>query len=83
VIAAPHCYSYDMAVAVPLLAGVASTRTARGMLALAALTPAPYLFMALADPSPAGAAIMVAAVLAASTVVTAASATPAAGSEAG
>ncbi|HMD71283.1 MAG TPA: glycosyltransferase family 87 protein [Bryobacteraceae bacterium] len=71
VVAAPHCYSYDMAVAVPLLAGVASTRTARGMLALAALTPAPYLFMALAHPHPAGAAILVAAVLASSTVVAA------------
>jgi hypothetical protein len=73
VIAAPHCYSYDMAVAVPLLAGAASTRTARGMLALLALTPVPYLFMALANPNPAGAAILVAAVLASSTVVAAAS----------
>ena len=66
VIAAPHCYSYDMAVAVPLLAGVASTRSPRGVLALVALTPAPYLFMALANPHPAGAAILVAAVLAGS-----------------
>ncbi len=69
VVAAPHCYSYDMAVAVPLLAGVASLGTARGVLALVALTPAPYLFMATTNPSPAGAAILVAAVLAASTAI--------------
>jgi hypothetical protein len=68
VVAAPHCYSYDMAVAVPLLVGAASTRTTRGMLALLALTPAPYLFMAIRNPHPAGAAILVAAVLASSTV---------------
>lgn len=78
VVAAPHCYSYDMAVAVPLLAGVASTRTARGMLALAALTPVPYLFLALDNPHPVGAAILVAAVLASSTVVAAAPSAPAA-----
>jgi hypothetical protein len=76
VIAAPHCYSYDMAVAVPLLAGVASTRTARGILALLALTPAPYLFMAVSNPHPAGAAILAAAVLASTTVVAAAAAAP-------
>ena len=64
IVAAPHCYVYDMAAAVPLLAMAASTRTARGMLAIVALSPAPYLFMASANPSAAGAAILVAAVLA-------------------
>ncbi|MGA2737052.1 MAG: glycosyltransferase family 87 protein [Bryobacteraceae bacterium] len=71
IIAAPHCYVYDMAAAVPLLAIAASTRTAGGMLAIVALSPAPYLLMAPENPSRAGAAILVAAVLASTTAFSA------------
>ncbi len=69
IIAAPHCYVYDMAAAVPLLASVASPRTARGVLVLLALSPAPYLLMARDNPSVAGAAIIVGAVLASTTML--------------
>ncbi len=69
IVAAPHCYVYDMAAAVPLLASVASIKTARGILAALALSPAPYVFMARDNPSSAGAAIIVAAVLASTTAL--------------
>jgi Glycosyltransferase family 87 len=64
VIAAPHCYVYDMAAAVPLLAIAASPRRAGGILAIMALSPVPYVLLAPENPSRAGAAILVAAVLA-------------------
>jgi hypothetical protein len=63
--AAPHCYAYDMAAAVPLLAGAADLRSVRGMLAAAALSPAAYLSMSRDHPGPFGAALLVTAVLAA------------------
>ena len=63
-IAAPHCYAYDVAVAVPLLATVASPRTIPGILAVVALSPVPYLLMAADHSTSAGAAIIVVAVLA-------------------
>jgi len=58
-----------MAAAVPLLASVASIKTARGILAALALSPAPYVFMARDNPSSVGAAIIVAAVLASTTAL--------------
>ena len=61
--AAPHCYAYDMAAAIPFLAAPAGCRSARGALAALALSPAPYLLMSLDHPGPGGAAILVAAVL--------------------
>lgn len=65
IVAAPHCYAYDMAAAIPLLAGAADFRSLRGLAAALALSPAPFLLMSRDHPSPAGAAILVAAVLAA------------------
>jgi hypothetical protein len=62
--AAPHAYIYDLAAALPLLASTADLRSARGLLALLALTPAPYFLLARDNPGPAGAAILVAALLA-------------------
>jgi Glycosyltransferase family 87 len=62
-IAAPHCYAYDMAAALPLLAAAAGLRSARGILAALALSPVPYLLMSLDHPGPAGAALLIAAVL--------------------
>jgi hypothetical protein len=64
IVAAPHCYAYDMAAAIPLLAAAAGVRSLRGILAALALSPAPYLLMSPDHPGPAGAALLVAAVLA-------------------
>ena len=62
-VAAPHCYTYDMAAAIPLLAAIVGVRSPRGILAALALSPAPYLLMSLDHPGPAGAAILIAAIL--------------------
>jgi cbb3-type cytochrome oxidase subunit 3 len=61
--AAPHCYAYDMAAAIPLFAAAAGLRSPRGILAALALSPAPYLLMSRDNPGPTGAALLVAAVL--------------------
>jgi hypothetical protein len=63
-VASPHCYIYDMVLAVPLLASVVSLRTVRGILAAVALSPAPSILMAIANPL--GGALAAAAVLLAS-----------------
>jgi hypothetical protein len=63
IVAAPHCYAYDIAVALPLLAAAAGLRTLRGLFAALALSPAPYLMMAQDHPGPGGAALIVAAIL--------------------
>ncbi len=63
-IAAPHCYAYDAAAAVPLFGAAASVRSVRGVFAIAALSPLPYVLMAGERPTPAGAAILIAAALA-------------------
>jgi multidrug transporter EmrE-like cation transporter len=63
-IAAPHCYAYDAAAAVPLFAAAASLGSVRGILAVAALSPVPYVLMAGEHPTPAGAALFIAAVIA-------------------
>ena len=67
IVAAPHCYSYDMAAAVPLLASVVSVKTVRGIIAAVALSPVPYFLMMRDNPSAVGAAIIVAGVLAGTT----------------
>jgi hypothetical protein len=59
----PHCYVYDVTVAVPLFATVFSRTTLSGILATVALSPIPYLPMSLDNPSPLGAAFVVTAVL--------------------
>jgi hypothetical protein len=66
IVAAPHCYAYDMAAAIPLLAAAAGIRSPRGVLALLALSPAPYLLMSLDHPGLGGAALLIGAVLLAS-----------------
>lgn len=63
-IAVPHCYAYDVVVAVPLFATVVSQSTLPGALATVALSPIPYLLMSLDNPTALGAALIVAAVLA-------------------
>ena len=59
--ASPHCYIYDLVLAVPLLANAASPKTLRGLLAAIALSPAPAILMSMANPL--GGAIAVAAIL--------------------
>jgi hypothetical protein len=63
IVAAPHCYAYDMAAAIPLLAAAAGLRSPRGILAALALSPAPYFLMSRENPGLFGAALLVAAVL--------------------
>jgi hypothetical protein len=63
IVAAPHCYAYDMAAALPLFAAAAGLRTPRGLLAALALSPAPYLLMSRDYPGLEGAALLVAAIL--------------------
>ena len=63
-IASPHCYVYDVTVAVPLLATVISRNSLPGILATVALCPIPYLLMSLDNPSRLGAALIVGAILA-------------------
>jgi hypothetical protein len=62
-IAAPHCYAYDAVIAIPLLLGAVSPHTPRGILALIALSPLPYLLMAAGGTGPLGPAVVVAAVM--------------------
>jgi hypothetical protein len=62
-VAAPHSYAYDAVVAIPLLVGVASTKDWRGMLALLALSPVPYLLMITGTAGAAGPALIVGTVL--------------------
>ena len=64
IVAAPHCYAYDVAAAVPLFATVFSRSTVSGILATVALSPAPYLLMSVDNPTSLGAALIVAAILA-------------------
>lgn len=67
IIAAPHCYSYDMAAAAPLLTMAASSKSAGGILAAVALSPAPYLLMSTGNPM--GAALVILGVLGATSVL--------------
>ncbi len=63
-IAMPHCYVYDVSVAVPLFATVFSPGTFSGILATVALCPIPYLLISQENPTGLGAGLIVAAVLA-------------------
>jgi hypothetical protein len=63
IVAAPHGYAYDLAVAIPLLAASAGLRSPRGILGAAALSPAPYLLMSQDHPGLAGAALLIGAIL--------------------
>ena len=63
IIVAPHCYTYDLVVAVPLLTQIASVKTPAGIGALIALSPLPYLFMMRDRPVTAGAAILIASIV--------------------
>jgi len=63
-IASPHCYAYDVVVAVPLFATVCSQSTLPGILATVALSPIPYMLMSLDNPLALGPVLIVAAVLA-------------------
>jgi hypothetical protein len=63
-IAMPHCYAYDVAVAVPLFATVFSQSTLPGAFATVALSPIPYMLMSLEHPTPLGPVLIVSAILA-------------------
>ena len=63
-IASPHCYAYDVTVAVPLFATVISRTSLPGILVTVALCPIPYLLMSLDNPTGLGAALIVGAILA-------------------
>ena len=62
-IAAPHCYVYDVVVAIPIFAGTLSRSMASTILAAVALSPVPYLLMSADNPGRLGALLIVAAVL--------------------
>ena len=63
-IATPHCYAYDVTVAIPLFATVFSRSTVAGILATIALCPIPYMLMAVDRPTILGATLLTAAILA-------------------
>jgi hypothetical protein len=45
IVAAPHCFVYDMALAIPAFAGMATLKAWPGPLAVLMLSPLPFVFI--------------------------------------